>query len=107
MSGQIFSSDSATGPSIAISGANASAISYKQIRHIRFAANAYGCGMNQNEKKRKVHAQTFRFPADVWQQLVMSAEGNLRSLNSELVWILREHFAREIGSEGKDGTALT
>jgi hypothetical protein len=44
-----------------------------------------------NVKKTR---QTFRFPPDVWQQLRQSAEDNVRSLNAELVWILRGHFSR-------------
>jgi hypothetical protein len=38
------------------------------------------------------HAQTFRIPAEEWRQLLEYAEHDLRSVNSELIWILREHF---------------
>lgn len=47
------------------------------------------------------HAQTFRLPTDVWQNLCRSSEANLRSRNGELVWILREFF-REHGSRARN-----
>jgi hypothetical protein len=49
------------------------------------------------------HAQTFRLPSDVWQNLCRSAENNLRSRNGELVWILREWF-KERGRDKRGGT---
>lgn len=52
------------------------------------------------------HAQTFRLPTDVWQNLCKSAEANLRSRNGELVWILREWFKdRGRGARGSDDSA--
>ena len=47
------------------------------------------------KKNGPMHAQTFRFPADVWQALSRSAIANVRSVNGELIWILREYFSRE------------
>jgi hypothetical protein len=62
-----------------------------------------------NKKTCQTYAHTFRFPPDVWQQLRQSAEENVRSLNAELVWILRGHFNQapvRTGSETK-ATAST
>jgi hypothetical protein len=53
--------------------------------------------------KKGMHSQTFRFPDELWQELVRSAEHNLRSVNSEVTWILREHFLRVQEGEGSGG----
>lgn len=50
------------------------------------------------------HAQTFRLPSDVWQNLCRSAENNLRSRNGELVWILREWFKDRGRDKGRGNT---
>jgi hypothetical protein len=60
-----------------------------------------------NKKTRQTYAQTFRFPPDVWQQLRQSAEENVRSLNAELVWILRGHFSRAPARTASETRATT
>jgi hypothetical protein len=47
-----------------------------------------------------MHGRTIRFPEDLWQQLRRSAQGNLRTINSELMWILREHFRQRTNLRG-------
>lgn len=41
------------------------------------------------------HLFNARIPLEIWAQLEASATANQRSLNGELIWVLRQHYGTQ------------